>query len=381
MKNKMTEKFEKVKDFSAEKISSGVEKVRDSAATKKVTEKIEKVKEASAEKMSSGIEKVRESTASKIISAGIDASKEKAKELKIYSGIDNVPSGTAPDDIIDGCMVLEGGGFRGVYTAGVLDYLMQNGINMRSTVGVSAGAMTGVNYVSGQIGRSARVNLRYRHESDYIGIGAIKKNDGIVGFDFVYNEIDKTEPLDKERFNDPSRQFVAVATNCLTGKEEYFDKADCSDIYQAVRASASLPFVSKMVDIDGKPYLDGGCACKIPYKWALEQGFEKIIVVKTRDDSYRKPTPKPQVSTVCDMTYRNYPEFARSLANSDENYNRECDELEELRQQGRVFVVSPSQPVTVSRMESDMEKLGELYFLGIEDAKRNLEALKEYLAR
>lgn len=381
MKNKVTEKIEKVKEFSAEKISSGVEKVRDSAATKKVTEKIEKVKEVSAEKVTSGMEKVRDSSASKIISAGIDAGKEKAKELKVYSGIDNVLTGTASDDIIDGCMVLEGGAFRGVYTAGVLDYLMQNSINMRSTVGVSAGAMTAVGYVSGQIGRSARTNLRYRHESDYIGLGAIRKNDGIVGFDFLYNDLDKIEPLDKERFFDPERQLVAVATNCLTGEAEYFDRDTCSDIFQAIRASASLPFVSKTVDIGGKPYLDGGCACKIPYRWAMEQGHEKIIVIKTREKSFRKPVPKSQVEKVCDVTYHNYPEFAAVLAKSDENYNRECDELDELEKEGRVFVISPSEPVTVSRMESDMEKLGELYFLGVEDAKRSLEALKEYLAK
>ncbi len=381
MKNKVTEKIEKVKDFSAEKISSGVERVKESSATKKVSEKIEKVKEASAEKMSSGIERVKESSASKIISAGIDAGREKAKELKVYSGIDNVPIGTADGNIVDGCMVLEGGGFRGVYTSGVLDFLMENGINMQATVGVSAGALTGANYVSGQIGRSARINLRYRHDSDYIGWGAIRKNGGIVGFDFMYSELDKIESLDKGRFEDPSRRFVAVATNCLTGKEEYFDKEDCSDIFQAVRASASLPFVSKMVDIDGKPYLDGGCACKIPYKWALEQGYEKIIIVKTRDDSYRKPTTKSQVETVCDITYRNYPEFAESLATSDERYNRECDEIDELKKEGRVFVISPSQPVSVGRMEPDMEKLGDFYFLGYEDAKRSFEALKEYLAK
>lgn len=381
MKNKVTEKIEKVKEISAEKISSGVEKVRDSATTKRVSEKIEKVKEVSSEKMHSGMEKVRESSASKIISAGIDASKEKAKELKVYSGIDNVLSGETTDEIIEGCMVLEGGAFRGVYTSGVLDYLMQNGINMRSTIGVSAGALNGVAYLSGQIGRSARVNLRYRHESDFVGWGAMRKNDGIIGFDYLFNEIDKIDPLDKERFLNPERQFVVVATNCTTGEAEYFDRDSCSDIYQAIRASASMPFVSKMVDIDGTPYLDGGCACKIPFKWAIEQGHEKIVVIKTRDDAYRKPTPKPQVETVCDMTYRNYPEFAQAVAKSDENYNIECDELEELRRQGRVFVISPSQPVTVSRIESDMEKLGELYFLGVEDAKRSLEALKEYLEK
>lgn len=345
----------------------------------KVTQKIEKVKGISAEKLSQGVEKMKESSASKIISAGIDAGKGKAKELKIYSGIDNIPRGTADGEIVDGCIVLEGGGFRGVYTSGVLDCLMENGINLQATVGVSAGAMTGISYVTGQIGRSARVNLRYRHDSDYIGLGAIKKNDGIVGFDFLYNEFEKIEPLDRERFFDPSRRFVAVAANCLTGKEEYFDKSDCSDIFQAVRASASLPFVSKTVEIGGKPYLDGGCVCKIPYKWAIEQGYEKIVVVKTREADYRKSATKHQVSAVYDVTYRNYPEFAQALAGNDENYNRDCDEIDELEKAGRLFVISPSQPVTVSRMESDMEKMGEFYFLGYEDTKRRLDELKKYL--
>lgn len=298
---------------------------------------------------------------------------------KIYSGIDNILSGTAPENVIEGCMVLEGGAFRGVYTEGVLDYLMTQGINMSCTVGVSAGAINGANYVSGQIGRAARVNLRYRHNGDYVGLGAIRKNDGIIGFDFLYNELEKIEPVDKKRLFSPSQRLVAVVTNLQTGKAEYMDRDTCSDIFQAVRASASLPFVSKPVIIDGKPYLDGGCVCKIPYQWAINEGYKKIIVVKTRDSSYRKELSKSDNSKICNAAYRNYPEFAEILAKNDIMYNEECDELERLKNEGRVFVIAPSEPVKVSRLESDMEKLGELYFLGVEDAKNSIEALKTYL--
>lgn len=298
---------------------------------------------------------------------------------KVYSKIYNIPDGTAPDNIIEGCMVLEGGAFRGVYTEGVLDYLMQKGVNMSCTVGVSAGAINAANYVSGQIGRSARVNLRYRHNDEFVGLGAIRKNDGLVGFDFLYNGLEETDPLDKKRMFDPMRRLVAVAANLQTGIEEYMDRDTCSDIFQAIRASASLPFVSKPVYIDGKPYLDGGCACNIPYRWAINEGYSKIIVIKTREASFRKPESTHDISRISSAAYRNYPEFAKALTNSDTRYNLECDELEALEKEGRIFVISPSEPVDVKGFEPDMEKLGELYFLGAKDAENNFERLKKYL--
>lgn len=298
---------------------------------------------------------------------------------KVYSKINNIPYGTAPDNIIEGCMVLEGGAFRGVYTEGVLDYLMQKGVNMSCTVGVSAGAINAANYVSGQIGRSARVNLRYRHNDEFVGLGAIRKNDGLVGFDFLYNGLEETDPLDKKRMFDPMRRLVAVATNLQTGVEEYMDRDTCGDIFQAIRASASLPFVSKPVYIDGKPYLDGGCACNIPYRWAINEGYSKIIVIKTREASFRKPESTHDISRISSAAYRNYPEFAKALTNSDTRYNLECDELEALQKEGRIFVISPSEPVDVKGFEPDMEKLGELYFLGAKDAEISFKELEKYL--
>lgn len=296
----------------------------------------------------------------------------------VFSGIDLLPSGHATEEVQQGCMVLEGGAFRGLYTSGVLDALMEEGINLSCTIGVSAGALNGVHYVSGQIGRSARLNLRYRHDANYVGGKAILKNRGVIGFDFAFHEFGKEDPLDAETFWNPRRRYIAVTTDCLTGKAHYFEKGKCSDIMQAVRASASMPYLSSMVMLDGRPYLDGGCACRIPYRFAIHEKFEKIVIVRTRPADYRKKV-KDRPSRTPRRFYRDYPEFAHTLAVADKKYNHQCDEILSLGKKGRVFVISPSQPIMISRLEGDMEKLGGLYYLGYDDAKRRMSALKEYL--
>ncbi|WP_303790867.1 patatin family protein [Ruminococcus flavefaciens] len=300
------------------------------------------------------------------------------KKIQVYSGIETLPKGSASDNITEGCIVLEGGAFRGVYTSGVLDALMEEDINMRCTVGVSAGALNGVNYVSGQIGRSGRINLRYRHDSRYVGPKAIRRNKGIIGFDFVFGDMAKVPPLDKKRFMDKSRQFYAVVTDLKTGKAEYLEKNSGIPPLRAVRASASMPFVSKPVIINGRPYLDGGCSCKIPYQFAIDKGFEKIIVIKTRHGDFRKSVSDRKLRAE-NVVYRNYPEFAKALINSNADYNRQCDELERLVAEGRIFLITPSENITVSRLEGDMEKLGHVYNMGYNDAKNELERLREYL--
>ena len=300
------------------------------------------------------------------------------KKIQVYSGIETLPKGRASDNITEGCIVLEGGAFRGVYTSGVLDALMEEDINMRCTVGVSAGALNGVNYVSGQIGRSGRINLRYRHDSRYVGPKAIRRNKGIIGFDFVFGDMAKVPPLDKKRFMDKSRQFYAVVTDLKTGKAEYLEKNSGIPPLRAVRASASMPFVSKPVIINGRPYLDGGCSCKIPYQFAIDKGFEKIIVIKTRHGDFRKSVSDRKLRAE-NVVYHNYPEFAKALINSNADYNRQCDELERLAAEGRIFLITPSENITVSRLEGDMEKLGHVYNMGYNDAKNELERLREYL--
>ncbi len=298
---------------------------------------------------------------------------------KVFSGINRLPKGTASDDVTEGCIVLEGGAFRGLYGEGVLDALMEENINMECTIGVSAGAMNGMNYVSGQIGRSARANLKYRHDDRYVGAKAIRNNHGPIGFDFVFEEFpEEEEAFNEERFMRPEQRFIAVVTNCDTGKTEYMEKGKCSDIYQAIRASASMPYVSSMVEIDGKPYLDGGCSTNIAYQWALDQKFDKIVIVKTRPDFWRYEDTTPTKWAY--RFYRTHPEFMRALEGKKVRYNRECDEVQELKDSGRAFVISPSRYLPVGRLERDMEKLGELYYIGYQDAKNQMNDLKEYLS-
>lgn len=295
---------------------------------------------------------------------------------KPYSRLSEIPHGNAEGPIINGCLVLEGGAFRGLYTQGFLDGMMQAGLNMSHVIGVSAGALSGINYVAGQIGRSARINLGFRHDDRYIGARALLHSGSVLDIGFLTEDRHVFEPLDEERFNRPGQTLIAVATNCLTGEPEYFEQGTCDDIALAVRASATMPYISPMVDIGGVPYLDGGCSCKIPYRWALDRGFGKIVVIRTRDAGFRKDD---HVHKTAFRVYRDHPAFARKLAMSNFDYNRQCDEIEQLHEEGALLRIAPSQPVEVSRLEPDVEKLGELYWLGWRDAANSLDDIIDYL--
>ena len=292
-----------------------------------------------------------------------------------------LPNGRASDEVTPGCLVLEGGAFRGVYTEGVMDMLMLAGLNFQTTVGTSAGALNGMNYVSGQIGRAARLNLLYRHDQRYVGVTAMRHNKGVIGFDFMFSDaIDAVEPFDYERLMRGDRRFLACVSNLRTGKAEYHEAGKCEDIFQSARASASMPFLSRPVMLGDDPYLDGGCCCKVPYQWALDEGFEKIIVVRTQHRDYRKNLSGHRAQGAAHAVYHAYPEFAEALANSSANYNAQCEELLELEASGRVFMIAPSEPVNISRLEGDMDKLRALYDLGTKDATEALSALRKYLA-
>ena len=293
-----------------------------------------------------------------------------------------LPNGRADDAVTPGCLVLEGGAFRGVYTEGVTDMLMLAGLNFQTAVGTSAGALNGLNYISGQIGRAARLNLLYRHDQRYVGVTAMRHNKGVIGFDFMFSdEIDAVEPFDRDRLLRGDRRFLACVSNLRTGKAEYHEAGRCADIFQSARASASMPFLSRPVMLGADPYLDGGCCCKIPYQWALDAGFEKIVVVRTQHRDYRKDLSHHRAQNAARAVYHAYPEFAEALANSSANYNAQCEELLELERQGRIFMIAPSEPVHISRLEGDMEKLRALYDLGTQDMLEALPALRAYLGK
>ncbi len=295
---------------------------------------------------------------------------------KVYEKLNDIPEGHARGRLTKGCLVIEGGAFRGLYNQGVMDFFMENNLNFECVIGVSAGAMAGLNYAAGQVGRSARCNLEFRHDPDYIGALALVHAHSPLNIDFAIKPNDKLDKLDERTFYDPARRFVAVATDCRSGKTVYFEKGKCRDILSAIKASASMPYVSPMVEVDGKPCLDGGCSCHIPYRWAIEQGYENIVVIKTRERGYRKKVKK---SGMPQRFYKNYPEFASKLENMNSDYNKECDEIDRLEKEGRIFVIAPSEHVTVKRVEGNMDKLGDLYWLGYEDAKKQLFSLNKYL--
>ena len=307
------------------------------------------------------------------IEAGV---KDQFDAERAYSGMDRIPNGRASRDLVPGCLVLEGGAFRGLYTQGVLDYWMLNNLNIADVIGVSAGALSAVAYITGQIGRSARVNIGQRHNPKYIGMGAIRKARSPINLDFIIHDYDKIEPLDMERFNNPERRLVAVATDCDTGKPVYFERGKCSDIFTALKATASMPFLAPMVELDGHRYLDGGCSCNVPYRWALEQGYEKIVVIKTHDKTYRHEDPKEK--NTARRVYRRHQEFATVLDRGDIRYQEEYDEIDRLAGSGRIFLIQPSQVVTIGRVEGDVEKLGELYWMGYNDAAASFGRLKAY---
>lgn len=297
----------------------------------------------------------------------------------VYSKIDKIPSGKAGETITPGCAVLEGGALLGLYTAGVLDALMLMDINLQTTVGVSAGSMFGSGYVAGQIGRGAKFHLSNRFNSRYIGAGAELFDHSYFSLPYIFDDSNYEEPFDAERFYRPERRFAAIATDCDTGLPVVFEKGRCKNIFDGIRASSTIPILSAMVEIDGGKYLDGCCSVNIPYQWAFDEGFEKIVVVRTKEREYRQLVFTELEKQMIRARYRSYPNLAEAFAGSSERFNHECDELDRLEEEGKIFVIAPSRVITHHRAELDVEKLGSLYRLGMRDARKSEKELKAFL--
>ncbi len=278
-------------------------------------------------------------------------------------------------------LLLEGGAFRTLYTAGVLDVLMEQDIYL-DTAGVSGGALTGVNYLSRQPDRSRCVNLGHRHDPNYVGAGALKEEHGMIGFQYLFDHVSKELPFDEETFFHSPQRYVAVATCCETGLPVFFDRDQLSreDFFLSLTASSSLPLISQPVKIGDNSYLDGGLSTAIPIHWAMSQGYEKIVVVRTRDRSYRKPPESRKSRLLYKARYAVHPMLKANLLSVSERYNRLMDELEELEALGRIFVIAPERPVEVSRLEPDVVKLQKLYEEGRQETAALLNGLKKYLA-
>ncbi len=274
-------------------------------------------------------------------------------------------------------LVLEGGAMRGMYTAGVLDVFMEQSVHLDVTVGVSAGALFGVNYLSEQPGRVIRYNKKYNRDRNYMGLLPLLREGNIINTQYAYDTVAlHLDPFDNETFMQADGEFYAVVTNMRTGKPEYIRIEDVVEQMDVLRASASMPFVSQPVTIKGRHYLDGGIADSIPFEWLLSRNCGKIVVVLTRDLSYRK---KPMQEHLVKLFYRDYPKLSEQLLHRHEVYNRSVEKIAALEREGKIFVIRPSRPIEIGRMEKNPKKLQEVYDLGIRDAKKQLEVLRGYL--
>lgn len=271
-------------------------------------------------------------------------------------------------------LILEGGGLRGVFTCGVLDCFMDKGIRFPFTVGVSAGACNGLSYMSGQRGRAKSSNIDLMDKHHYVGFKYLLTQGCIMDYKLLFEDFpEKIIPYDYEAYFANTDRFVMVTTNCLTGKAEYFEeKTDSKRVMDIVRASSSLPYVTKITYVDGVPMLDGGIADPIPVEYAQSQGYERMVVVLTRNKGYRKnekqlPVPK--------FIYRRYPELRKTLARRNAQYNRTMEMIERLEEEGLMTVIRPVHPIEVDRMEKDTDKLRSLYQEGYELAESLLATL------
>lgn len=276
-------------------------------------------------------------------------------------------------------LVLEGGAMRGMYTAGVLDLLMDNGIKADLVIGVSAGAIHGCGYVSGQRGRSIRYYEKYRGDRRFMGLWSLLTTGELVGTKFCYEDIPlRLDPFDEKAFEASDIDFYLTVTNLETGKAEYIhcDELRVGAGMDYMRAGASMPLCSHIVEIGGNKYLDGGVADSIPYEAARALGCTRCIVVLTRPAGYLK---SPVNLAPFRLVYRKYPRFVETMGRRATVYNTEVCAVEQAAKRGEVFLIRPSADLKVGRAERDVAKLRALYDLGCADTRAAMPALKTFV--
>ncbi len=277
-------------------------------------------------------------------------------------------------------LILEGGALRSFFTCGVLDVFMENDIYFPCVCGVSAGALTAVSYLSKQIGRTAKVNLDYVNDKRFMSFHSFIKNKMYFNFDFLFGEIThELVPLDYDTFYDSEQEFVTFTTNCETGESIAHSNRTSDDILHSCKASASMPILSKMFTIGNSEHLDGGITAPIPYQWAIDNGFEKIVVVLTRDIDYRKKPLSSAIKKLQNYKYKQYPKLIGRLNSQPQLYNETVEKIIELEQHNKIFVIRPNEPVKVKRTEKDTKKLRELYDIGKSVTQSRLNEMLKYL--
>ena len=277
-------------------------------------------------------------------------------------------------------LVLEGGAMRGFYTAGVLDVMMENNIDIDGIVGTSAGALFGVNYFSRQKGRAIRYNMKYLNDKRFISKKSLLLTGNIINKDFAFYKVTKElDPLDNQTFIENNKEYYVTATNVETGKPEYFKITDPINQLEELRATSAMPFASKLIELNGKKYLDGGISDSIPLIKCQELGFDKIIVILTQPLDYRKEKISSKKLKLVHLKYKKYPNLIRTMENRHNDYNEIIEKIIDLENKNEIFVIRPSKPLKIAILEKNPEKLEEIYNIGINDCQNIIKDLKEYL--
>jgi predicted patatin/cPLA2 family phospholipase len=278
---------------------------------------------------------------------------------------------------LEHALILEGGGLRGNYTAGVLDAFLDNGLEFPYVIGVSAGAGMGCSFVSKQKERNLHILKTYRGDPRYLSVRSFIKTGNYFGLDFIYNDIPNgLVPFDMETFMASPSRFVTVCTDCETGKAVYFEKSP--DILTVMKASSAMPFVSKMVEYRGGKYLDGGISDAIPLGKAISDGFTKNAVVLTHPEGYRR---KKELQPPARLMYRTYPNLIKTMRSFVERYNQSLLFVEEEASAGRTLLIRPSVDLNAGRTEKNLGKLVRLYELGRKDGEAAARKLMAGLSR
>ena len=276
-------------------------------------------------------------------------------------------------------LVMEGGAMRGMFTCGVLDELMENNISFDGAVGVSAGATFGCNIKSGQKGRALRYNKKYCSDKRYHSIRSLITTGDIYNVEFCYDTLPyQLDKWDIEAFEKNPMEFYCVATDVRTGRAVYHK---CSDGRKEditwIRASASMPLVSRIVNIDTGMYLDGGTSDSIPLKFMEEKGYDRILVIETQPYDYMKGPQK--LMPLVKLFYRKYPEMIKAMEDRHLMYNGEKSYIKKREKTGEVLVIRPEEPLNINPIENDPSELQRVYDLGRHAAIEKLDSIKDFL--
>ena len=280
--------------------------------------------------------------------------------------------------VLDASLALEGGGMRCQFTAGVLDFFMEQGLVFPQVIGVSAGALSGANYAAGLYGRTCFLNMKYCTDERYFSMKSFAKTGNVCGRDFIFHEInDVLEPFNHEWFTSSPMKVTAVCSNLVTAKPEYHLIRDLKADEPYLAATSSLPMLSQIVDVNGTLLLDGGTTDSIPYRYSMSTGYDKHVVVLTQHAEYEKHPGK--LMAVARRLYSDYPKYVNVMENRYHVYNDVHREVLELHEKGELFAIVPKVPVSLKMMERDSEALLRVYAEGYEVAAESWPALKAYL--